>query len=133
MAKNITQQVAFENVSAATLYALSMNAKKHEAAIGAPVTIQNKEGTHFFSHGKYIRGKNLQLIKNTLIVQSWRGSDWEKPAPGSTFILRFEQKGSDALIPMVHANVPDGQQAAIKNGWNTYYWQPWKKYLSAKK
>jgi activator of HSP90 ATPase len=68
-----------------------------------------------------------------LIVQSWRASDWDKSAIDSTFILSFEQKEKDGILHLVHANIPDKHFAGIKDGWYTYYWQPWKKYFSSKK
>ncbi len=75
----------------------------------------------------YITGKNLQLIKNRLIVQSWHGSDWAAGEPDSVFMLFFEQKKKDVVLYVTHANLPDAQAQSIDEGWHTYYWQPWKK------
>jgi len=132
MAKTITQRIVFSNVAAATLYHTYVDAKEHSAATGVDAKIQNKEGTRFNAHDGYITGKNFQLIKNRLIVQSWRASDWNKSDPDSTFILLFEQQGKHGIINMVHANVPDKHAAGIKKGWNDYYWKPWKKYFAEK-
>jgi len=132
MPKTITQKVAFKNISAEILYNTYLDAKEHSASIGASVKIQKKEGTKFSAHDNYTTGKNFQLIKDKLIVQSWRASDWNKSDPDSTFILLFEQKGSDGIINMVHANVPDKEFEGIKKGWNDYYWKPWKKYFAQK-
>jgi activator of HSP90 ATPase len=129
MPKNITQQVRFKGISAATLFNLYLDGKKHTAATGSPAEIQCTEGSTFHAHDKYISGKNLQLVKNRLIVQSWRGSDWHKTDLDSTFILLFEEKGKDTIVHMTHADVPDEFAEEIKTGWKTYYWQPWKKYL----
>lgn len=130
MAKTITQKVIFKNTPAAVLYDIYMDPRKHSAVIGGAVTIAPKEGTAFAAHGKYITGKTLQLIKNKLIVQSWRASDWGKAELDSTFILRFEQVGKDGVITMVHANIPDKHVKSIKDGWNKFYWHPWKEYLA---
>ena len=132
MAKTIIQKVLFKNISAATLYNTYVNAKEHSAAIGSSAKIQNKEGTKFSAWDSYITGKNLQLVKNKLIVQSWRESDWSKSDIDSTFILSFGQKGKDGIINMVHVNVPDKRAGGIKKGWNTYYWDLWKKYFAEK-
>jgi activator of HSP90 ATPase len=130
MAKTITQRVTFKNVSVATLYGIYLDSKKHTAAIGASASITPKEGALFSSFDKYTTGRNLQLVKNRLIVQSWRAIDWNKTDIDSTFILRFEQDGKDAVVHMVHANIPDKYVKSIKDGWNKFYWQPWKEYLS---
>lgn len=133
MAKTLIQKVVFKGIAAATLYDTYVDAIEHSKAIGIPVTIQEKEGSKFKTHDEYITGKILQLIKNKLVVQSWRGSDWDDPDIDSTFILSFEQKGKDGILNMVHANIPDRHYPGIKDGWNTYYWQPWKEYFSSEK
>jgi len=33
---------------------------------------------------------------------------------------------------MVHANVLDRHFAGVKEGWDDYYWKPWKKYFAEK-
>jgi activator of HSP90 ATPase len=133
MAKTVTQKIVFKGIPASTVYNTYTDAKEHSKSIGVPVSIQKKEGTRFRTDDGYITGKNLQLVKNKLIVQSWRGSDWSKSDLDSTFILSFEQKGNDGIVHMVQANIPDNQYAGIKDGWNEYYWKPWKKYFASKK
>jgi activator of HSP90 ATPase len=81
----------------------------------------------------YISGKNLQVVTNKLIVQTWRASDWQKTEVDSTFILHFETKGNDVLLHVTHANLPDNQAYSINKGWYDYYWKPWKHYLTRKK
>lgn len=130
MPKTITQTVTFKNQKAAALYSMYLDSKLHTMITGgAAAKINAKEGSSFSAHGGYCFGKNLQLVKDKLIVQSWRAADWDKNDMDSTFILSFEQKGKDAVITMVHANVPDNQAAGVKSGWTDYYWKPWKEYL----
>jgi activator of HSP90 ATPase len=134
MPKTITQSVTFKNVKAGALYSMFLDSKGHTAITGGnPAKISAKEGAKFSAHGGYIIGKNLQLIKDKLIVQSWYGTDWEKGNIDSTFTLLFEQKGKDAVIHMTHANIPDKNVKGIKQGWIDYYWTPWKKHLASKK
>ncbi len=131
MATTILQKIVFKNTTVETLYNLYMDAKKHSDVIMAPVNIQNKEGASFTAYDDYITGKNLQLIPGKLIVQSWWASDWNEKETISTFILLLEQKGKDAIANMTHANVPDEQYNSIKEGWDQFYWKPWKEYLKA--
>jgi activator of HSP90 ATPase len=131
MTKTITQNVVFKNAKTSVLYSMYLDSKHHKAiTVGHPATISAKEGSKFTVYDGYITGKNLQLIKDELIVQSWRGSDWSKKDADSTFIMLFEQKGKDVIIHMTHANLPDKHADDIKQGWIDYYWKPWKKYLS---
>ena len=121
MAKTITQRIVFKNIPATALYDTYMDAKEHNAAVGVAAKIQNKEGTKFSAHENYVTGKNLQLIRHKLIVQTWRASDWSKSDLDSTFILAFEQRGNDGIVNMTHANVPDRHVAGIRKGWDDYY------------
>ena len=132
MPKTIVQKVLVKNTTAKALYDLYMDAKKHSLLTGAPAKISAKEGSKFSAHGGYITGKNLQLVKDKLIVQSWRAEDWNQEDIDSTFIIFFEPKGKDVIVHATHANVPEGQMESLKSGWNDYYWKPWKKYLSGK-
>lgn len=130
MAKTITQKVVFKNATTSDLYELYMNAKKHSAATGTATKISEKEGAKYSAGDDYITGKNLVLLKNKMIVQTWKAADWDQQEQDSIFILTFEQRGKDAVLNMVHANLPDKHAESIKKGWTIYYWNPWKAYLS---
>ena len=130
MAKTITQRIVFKNAKSETLYDMFLNSKIHAAITGGGAAkISGKEGTIFSVYDGYITGKNLQLVKGKLIVQSWLASDWGPGESDSTFILLFEQKGKDTIINMTQANIPDAHVDGIRKGWTDFYWKPWKKYL----
>jgi activator of HSP90 ATPase len=132
MGKTIIQKIIFKKATTKALYELYMSAKLHSLITGGQVKITQKVGDRFRVFDGYITGKNLQLIKHQLIVQSWRGSDWDAKAKDSTFLISFEQKGSDALINVVHANVPDKAADSLDKGWRNHYWKPWKQWLAGK-
>ncbi len=130
MSKTICETVVFKNTTSETLYHIYMDAKKHSKAIGGgAVNISTKIGSSYSAWDGYITGKTLQLIKGKIIVQSWRSSDFKENDLDSTLILWFEKKGNDAIVNMAHANVPDHQYHAVKEGWGDFYWKPWRKYL----
>jgi activator of HSP90 ATPase len=132
MTKTIVQKVVFKNTTPKDLYELYMDAKKHSVATGAVAVITAKVGNAFSAHGGYITGKNLQLIKDKLIVQSWRGSDWDEDSVDSTFIIKLDEKGKNTVLRAIHANVPKKHADGINKGWHEHYWEPWKKYLDGK-
>jgi len=132
MGKTIIQKIVFKKAKIKDLYELYMSAKLHSLITGGPVTINQKVGASFRVFDGYITGKNLQLIRNQLIVQSWRGSDWDAKADDSVFMISFEQRGADALINVVHANVPDTVVGSLDKGWHNHYWKPWKQWLAGK-
>jgi activator of HSP90 ATPase len=133
MPKTITHKVVFKNTNAGDLYDLYMNPKKHTEVTGAPAKISAREGAKYSAHGGYITGRNLHLVKDRLIVQSWRASDWKRDDIDSTFVLHLEQKGNDAILRATHANIPDKHVVGIDKGWQTYYWNPWKRHLAQKR
>jgi activator of HSP90 ATPase len=132
MAKNIVQRLLFKNTKPKALYELYINAKKHSAVTGAPAKISSKAGSKFSAHDGYITGENVQLIKDSLIVQTWRGSDWDKSEPDSIFIIQLEAKGKNVQLHAIHAGVPDQHADHLAKGWYDHYWEPWKKWLIGK-
>ena len=133
MAKTIVQKVVFKNTTPKQLYDMYTNAKKYGDSTGMPAKITPKEGAKFNVSDGYITGKNLQLKKDKLIVQSWRAVDWAKDDIDSTFIINLEANGKDTVLHAIHANVPDNQVKGIDDGWHQFYWKPWKEYLAGKK
>ncbi len=132
MAKTIVQKVVFKNTTPKALYSLYMDSKKHSLIAGGPCEISAKEGSKYSVHGGYIKGKTLQLVKDKLIVQTWRAQDWDKNEVDSTFIINLEEKGKDVVLHATHANVPDKHAASVAKGWNGHYWNPWKQYIAGK-
>jgi activator of HSP90 ATPase len=132
MSKTIVQKIVFKKTGAKELYDLYMNAKKHSVATAAPAKITTKIGSAFSTHGGYITGENTYLIKDKLIVQTWRTQEWDKNDPDSTFIIDLEPKGNDTLLHMIHIGLPDKHAESIDKGWHKHYWEPWKKYLAGK-
>ncbi len=130
MLKQITQKVVFKNTMARALYDLYMNAKKHSMATAAPAKIEDKIGSKFSAHDGYITGTNIYLVKNSLIVQTWRGADWSKGEEDSIFTICLEPKGKNVTLHAIHANVPAKHADGINKGWHTHYWEPWKQYLA---
>lgn len=47
-----------------------MDSKKHSIATGAKARISTTEGGRYSAHGNYINGKNLQLVKTGLLLQT---------------------------------------------------------------
>ena len=132
MAKNIVHKIVFKNTDSKTLYDLYMNSKKHSVATAAPAKMSNKPGGKYSAHGGYITGENLLLLKDKLIVQTWRTLEWDKNDPDSTFTIILEPKGKNVTLYAVHSNLPDKHAESIDKGWYAHYWEPWKKYLAGK-
>ncbi len=110
-------------------YELWMDSKQHAAVTGDAATISRTVGGKFATFGGWATGKNIELVPDKKIVQSWRGEDWPAghystltgqllPATGGTKLL-FSQ-----------TNVPASVAKSVAEGWRDYYWEPMKKILS---
>jgi activator of HSP90 ATPase len=71
----------------------------------------------------------LDVVPKRLIVQTWRASHWTVADLDSILILRFSPDPAGGRIDLVHANVADHDYDSVNQGWEKYYWTPWRTYL----
>src|SRR5574337_1303023 len=112
------------------IYEALMDSKKHSAFTHAVAKIGKKEGAAYSAYDGYIVGKNVKLVPNKKIVQTWRSVDgvWpEDHYSEVTFEMKKAGKGTELLF--THKNVPENQVAEFKSGWKEHYWEPLKDYL----
>jgi uncharacterized protein YndB with AHSA1/START domain len=114
------------------LYEMYMNRKFHEALTGQPVTISRTAGSAFRAFGGMIRGKTLQAVPKHLIVQSWRAKGWKPEDLDSTLIISFWPDKAGGRVELTHVNVPEHDYDGVNEGWEKYYWTPWREYLKTK-
>jgi hypothetical protein len=131
MTKAIQQSVRFAAPPHA-LFEMYLNSKKHTAATGGKAAISRKLGGAFTAWNKMLRGRNLLVVPNRLIVQSWRSVNFKKGNLDSILILQFSKAPGGGQVDLVHVNVPQHDHKGVTNGWPNYYWKPWKKYIKAK-
>jgi len=73
MPSTICQKIVFRSTKTKDLYDLDLDSKKHSIATGASASISPKEGGRYSAHDDYIKGKNLQLVKNNMqLMQMFR-------------------------------------------------------------
>ncbi len=103
---------------------------EHAAFTGAPVTISAQPGAPFGAFGDVLTGTILQVVPKRLIVQSWRSPHWGVDDLDSTLILTFLPEKDGARIELTHVNVADQDFAGVSQGWEKFYWTPWRAYLT---
>ena len=130
MTATINQKVIFQNTTTKKVYALYMNTKKHAMISGGSVKVSEKPGSKLEVFDGYITGETLLTIKNELIVQQWRGSDWKKSASHSVLVIALQQKGKQVILNVTHSNIPADKSADLNKGWHEFYWDRYKKHLS---
>ncbi len=118
---------------AEALYETYLDPAKHAAVTGAPVTISAEPGSPFSAFGGSLTGTMLVAVPSTLIVQSWRSTNFHPGDPDSTLILTFIPEGKNGRIELVHLDVPEVDFQGVTEGWKQYYWEPWRRYLAGRK
>jgi activator of HSP90 ATPase len=125
----ITQSIVLP-APAESLYAMYLDPVKHAEMTGAPVTIGPEPGSEFRAFGGQLSGTMLTVIPARLVVQSWRSTHFNHDDPDSTLILAFVPEGNSGRIDLVHIDVPAQDYQGVTQGWETHYWEPWRRYLA---
>ena len=129
--RNIIHQTIILPASAETLFGMYMDPSQHNAIIGAVVEIGEERGSNFQAFDGELTGTILEVIKPRLIIKSWRSSAFKTGDPDSTLILSFTPKGDEGQIDLIHLDVPDHDYDGVAQGWEKYYWEPWRAYLES--
>ncbi len=125
--KTIRQAITFK-ASPREVYEALMDSRKHAKFTGGNAAISRKAGGKFSAFDGYCYGTNLELVKDKMIVQSWRASDWpEGLFSKATFALKAISGGT--RLTFTQNGVPENQYSSIKQGWIDFYWNPLKKML----
>ena len=125
--KTIKQTVTFKSAPH-DVYELLMDSKKQTAFSGEKALISRKAGGSFKSYGPYISGKNILLVPDRKIVQSWHASNWSK-GQDSIVTYEFKRVKGGTELAFTHEGVPDAEFVALKKGWTLYFWNPMKVWL----
>jgi activator of HSP90 ATPase len=128
MPKTIYQTVTLP-ASAEKLFDMYLDPELHSAFTGAPVTISPTPGSEFRAFDNMLTGKILYVVPKRVIVQTWRGKDWKPEDIDSILVLTFLPGGTSGRIELTHVNVPDHDYEDVNQGWEKYYWKPWREYL----
>jgi hypothetical protein len=108
-----------------------LNPVTHEAITGAPVDIGAERGAKFKAFDGNLTGTMIEVIKPRLLVKSWRSVHFLDEDPDSTLILSFTPEGDEGRIDLIHLDVPDQDFDGVSQGWEQYYWTPWRNYLKS--
>ena len=114
------------------VYDTWMNSEGHAAMTGSPASISAEVGGEFDAWDGYIHGKNINLERGMLIVQSWRTSEFSDAEDDSLIEINLKPVGDQTELSLRHTNLPPhGMQ--YKDGWVESYFEPMKDYFSSLK
>lgn len=118
----------FKNVSPSEIYEAWLDSAKHTEMTGGGADCSPKVGETFTTWDGYITGKNLSLISNQEIIQSWRTTEFEDEDEDSKLIITLKQVVDGTELRLTHSNIPDGE-TQYKQGWEDFYFIPMKDYF----
>jgi len=130
MTRGVIKQTVNLPARAEALHAMYMDPAVHAEITGGAVVISARRGSKFSAFDGTLSGATLAVVPSRLIVQSWRSKKFRDTDPDSTLILSFSPHGEDGRIDLVHLDVPKHDHDGVNEGWETYYWQPWRAYLA---
>ena len=128
--RNIICQTVLLPAAADKLFEMYIDPVTHQAITGMPVVIGDKRGSEFRAFDGALTGTILEVIRPRLIIKSWRSIHFLAEDPDSTLILSFTSDGGQGRIDLVHLDVPDQDYDGVDQGWEKYYWTPWRAYLA---
>ena len=115
--------------SAQTIYEAWLSSKKHEAMTGGDAKCSKRLHAIFTAWDGYISGKNLELIANDYIKQSWRTVEFDDAQPDSVLEIKLKEiKPGITEITLLHSNLLP-KDIKYKKGWIENYFNPMKNYF----
>ena len=106
-----------------------MDERKHAGFTGGEAKISRKVNGNFTISDGEIEGRNLELVPDQKIVQTWRYSDWPE-GHYSTITFSFKPTEKGTRMTFTQIDIPDDKFEDIKQGWIDYYWTPLKQIFS---
>jgi activator of HSP90 ATPase len=120
---------AFFDTTPQNLYNTWLDSDGHTAMTGGAAEITADEGDAFHTWDGYIWGKNLKLVTDHLIQQSWRTSDFKEDQEYSLLEITLEKKDGGTFLTLRHSQLTAEDEHYVK-GWEDHYFSPMKAYFS---
>lgn len=111
------------------VYELWMDSKKHTEFTGSEAKISRAVGGTFATFGGWATGKNIELLPDKKIIQTWRGDDWPEGHFSVITVRLLPAPDGGAKLLFTQTGVPLSVAKSVAQGWKDYYWEPMKKYL----
>jgi uncharacterized protein YndB with AHSA1/START domain len=109
------------------------NSKKIVAWSGQKAKVQLSICGKFEMFDGWVKGVVLSFIPNTLLVFTWKPSDWSDDALPSIVTFNFSEVKGITRITLTHTGFPNPHEAqSHKDGWVQFVFEPLKLYLFKK-
>jgi activator of HSP90 ATPase len=113
------------------VYRAFVSSEEHTAFTGSEAECSARVGGRFRAWDKYISGKNVKLVKDKMIVQEWKTSEWPEGYEPSILKISLKKKGTGTQLSIIQSRVPASQVDQYDKGLYESYWEPLKQYFRA--
>lgn len=111
------------------IYNAWLDSTKHSNMTGGQAECSITIGDQFTAWDGYISGKNIHLILNEEIIQTWRTSEFDSKDEDSKLVIKLKEVKEGTELTLLHSNIPKGQ-TQYKEGWEEHYFTPMKNYFN---
>ena len=70
-------------------------------------------------------------MKGKKIVQRWRTTEFSDRDPDSLLEITFAKTKEGTKLTLAHSEIPKGQAASYRRGWEEFYFAPMKDYFAS--
>ncbi len=109
-----------------------LDSKTHSDFTGGEAVINPKVGGKHSAWDGYISGVTLAVEPGKRIIQSWRTTEFSAKDKDSKIGVLFAKAPGGTKVTLKHTDIPRGQGATYKQGWEDYYFKPMRAYFSGK-
>lgn len=117
------------NVKPSFMYNAWLDSNIHSEMTGSEAECTKVVSDTFSAWNGYISGKNVELIENKKIIQTWRTTEFDEADEDSMLVIEFTETpdGTTELL-LTHTNIPEGQ-TQYEQGWLDHYFLPIDNYI----
>lgn len=117
------------SASTEQVYDAWLDGPLHSEMTGGPATGSKQVGAAYSAWDNYISGKNVELIPNQKIVQTWRTTEFDPSDEDSRLEIDLKPSAKGGCeLTLKHSNIPEGH-IEYKQGWVEHYFQPTQEYF----
>ena len=115
-------------VKPSEIYNGFLDSEIHTNMTGGTAIASMIENEDFSAWDGYISGKNIRLVQDKEITQTWRTSEFNENDADSELTILLNPINGGTELTLIHSNIPDGQ-ANYKKGWEEHYFSPMLEYF----
>jgi uncharacterized protein YndB with AHSA1/START domain len=119
--------------SPAEIYRAWLDSIGHSEMTGGEATMSDEVGADVSAWDGYITGRNLELVPDERIVQSWRTTEFDDECEDSIVTILLQETEGGTLLTLEHSNVPDEHKSYEEGGWQSHYFEPMIAYFGGPK